>query len=109
MGQQTPVNNYGPGDTLQIGGDRFAFWSQGGLTPQGFGPVIANASYAVPSVPPVYGTPGADGTIQGTGGMIAAQQAQASPFSLQKSALPWAALGLVAGLFAVHKVAWKGE
>lgn len=104
-----PVTQYGIGDTTQVGGSRFAFADPIGLNPPGYGPIIANSSFAVPSVPPTYGdqTATMTGTVDGEPGTagLAAQY----PFSLDKSPLLWVALALIGGLFAIHHVHWKGE
>lgn len=108
MGNGTVQPNvYGPGDTTQIGGDRFSFWDTIGLNPPGFGPVLANAAYAVPSVPPSYGDPSMTGMV--SAGDMQATAAAAAPFSLQASPLLWVVLAIVGGFAAIHLVHWKGE
>ncbi len=107
MGNGVDTQLYGPGDTTQIGGSRFPFWDALGLQPAGYGPVLANAPYAVPSVPPSYGDPSMSGMM--TGDDSTAANAAAAPFSLQMSPLLWTILAIVGGLFAIHHIHWKGE
>lgn len=106
------VADYGDSisDTTQIGGSRFPFWNgPAGLSPQGYGPVLQNQSYALPSVPPTYGEPSGSGSIAQTADMTSALNAGSNPLSLKQSPLLWAIVGVFGGLFAIHHIAWKGE
>lgn len=107
MANRVTTLEYGPGDTTQIGGSRFPFWDPEGLNPPGFGPILANAAYAVPSVPPSYGDPSMSGMVSDS--QMNAAQAASAPFSLQMSPLLWTILAVAGGLFALHMVHWKGE
>lgn len=104
------VNNYEPGlsgtNTTQIGGSRFPFWDGQGLTPAGFGPILANAPFAVPSVPPSYGQGGSTQTNPDTSSALSAAGA---PFSLTQSPLVWVIIAALGSLYAVHHVHWQGK
>lgn len=110
--QNVQAINYGDSltNTIEIGGSRFPTWDQGGLTPQGYGPILNNATYALPSVPPTYGDVSGTGAIpQPNAGNSSALAAGTAPFSLKQSPLVWAVIGVIGGLYAIHHVAWKGE
>lgn len=101
---------YGPAETWQIGGSRFALWDSGALNPIGYGPVIQNGAYAVQSVPPSYGVVGTGSAPGGTNSNASAiaQTASASPFNPAKSPLLWVVGGLVVALVYMDLVQWKG-
>ena len=95
----TTTVEYGPDNTWQIGGSRFAF-----LPPEALiGP--PNYSFTQPQ-------PGTTTTsIAPYGAMMGQVQSanvgamQASPYSPKNSPLPWMVLGLLGGVLFIHK-AW---
>lgn len=100
------VNLTGPplsGGTLQVGGSRFGQPPSSAFNPQGFGPNQINAPATSLTGPPFFSGAG----INGQSTSQAASEAAASPFSLQKSPLLWAVIGLVGALVATHHLAFK--
>lgn len=99
------VLEYGQGDTWQVGGSRFALFSNYAFNPVGYGPLAEQLPYALPSVPPVYG----QGTALG-GDSGATQQAAmigaAAPLSPRWSPLPWVLGGAVVAVVGLHFLHW---
>lgn len=110
--QSAAVEEYGPAETYQVGGSRFALYDGGAINPVGYGPVIQDAPWSVQSVPPSYGTVGTGNTGstlgQSPAGAAIATNAANAPFSPTQSPLVWVVVGLVGVLFYMDRVHWKG-
>lgn len=109
MGKRAPdVLEYGQGDTWQVGGSRFALFSNYAFNPIGYGPTAQGIPYALPSVPPVYGQGGGG---QG-GGMLdnmtgqAALAAADNPLHPKWSPLPYVIGGIFAAVLTLHWLHW---
>src|ERR1700740_1056841 len=102
-GKGPAVLEYGQGDTWQVGGSRFALFSNYAFNPIGYGPTAQGIPYALPSVPPVYGQGGGGqgGGMDGanTSAIVAASQ---RPFSAKWSPLPYVLGGIFAAVLLLH-------
>ncbi len=108
MGSQPAVLEYGQGDTWQVGGSRFALFSNYAFNPIGYGPTAQGIPYALPSVPPVYGQ-GGGGQGGSNDGMMgnAVVAAASKPFSVKWSPLPYVLGGIFAAVLALHWLHWS--
>ncbi len=105
MAKGPAVLEYGQGDTWQVGGSRFALFSNYAFNPVGYGPTAEQVPYALPSVPPVYG----QGTSLGGDSGATMQQAMiatASPLHPKFSPLPWVIGGIFVAVLALHWLHW---
>ncbi len=100
------VLEYGQGDTWQVGGSRFALFSNYAFNPIGYGPTAEQVPYALPSVPPVYGQGTALGGDTGAT-MQSAMVAAASPLHPKWSPLPWVLGGIFAAVLGLHFLHWS--
>jgi hypothetical protein len=100
------VLEYGQGDTWQVGGSRFALFSNYAFNPIGFGPTLQQVPYALPSVPPVYGQ-GGPSTNDSAGTMQAAAVAGANPLHPKWSPLPWVLGGAFVAVLGLHFLHWS--
>ena len=107
MGRNSPaVVEYGQGDTWQVGGSRFALFSNYAFNPIGYGPTAEQIPYALPSVPPVYGQGSSFGGDMG-GQTQAAMLAAGAPLHPKYSPLPWVLGGILVAVLSLHWLHWK--
>ncbi len=102
------VMEYGQGDTWQVGGSRFALFSNYAFNPIGYGPTAQGIPYALPSVPPVYGQQGGgQGGAMGAGDTQAIMAASSNPFHPKWSPLPYVLGGIFAAVLLLHWLHWS--
>lgn len=100
-----PVSEYEDGyaDTWNIGGSRFALWSEDAFDPQAYTGITSPVPLALLSIPPTYGEmDSVSQNYSGTG--QASNNAGAAPFSFVHSPTPWIVVGLIVGFVALHKL-----
>ncbi len=107
MAKGPAVLEYGQGDTWQVGGSRFALFSNYAFNPVGYGPTAEQVPYALPSVPPVYGQgPTALGGDSGAT-YQAIGAASSNPLHPKWSPLPWVLGGIFAAVIGLHFLHWS--
>ncbi len=108
MGRNAPaVLEYGQGDTWQVGGSRFALFSNYAFNPVGYGPTAEQIPYALPSVPPVYGQGATALGGSGSDTLAAASMAASNPLHPKWSPLPFVLVGIFAAVLSLHWLHWK--
>ncbi len=106
-GNAPAVLEYGQGDTWQVGGSRFALFSNYAFNPVGYGPTEQQIPYALPSVPPVYGQTSLGGDSGAT--VQAATMATQKPLSGRWSPLPYVLVGIFAAVLGLHWLHWSDK
>lgn len=105
-----PVGPYGPGNTTEIGGSRFALWGEDVINPVGWGQQWTSKPYTFPTGVPMFGTNNAGATASGM--QADDSMALANPLHFGHSPLPWALVGIVVAVVGLHWLHWrerKGE
>jgi hypothetical protein len=91
----------GYADTWGIGGDRFPFLPRSMFSPSPFVGTTSPTPIALLSIPPTYGNLS---QAQATYGSPSSNSAAAAPWSPSASPLPWIIVGLLVGLYGIHKL-----
>lgn len=90
--------------TAEVGGSRFATWAKSAFNPAGMVGVSTVTELASPTVPPTMSQMTSSAYGEAPGGSAAAAVASAAPFSPSESPLPWVIIGLIVGIFGIHRL-----
>jgi hypothetical protein len=100
--QIAQVDQANDSNTWQIGGSRFPLYTAGLIYGSyGFGGTQTPASFATPSVPPIYQQAGQFTPMS--------NQAAQQPYNLKQSPLLWVVGGALVAVLALHYLHWHKE
>lgn len=103
-----PSELQGPGETYQVGGNRFALFDPFAFSPVGLGSLVETGTYATPSIPPTYAMLGGGNSVAATAA-AGAQTAASNWTHPTKSTVMLTVVALVVAVVGLHWLHWGSD